>query len=155
MPIVSSTHVVGHAQADGRRYVTERHTDHLGATHEVSYLATVNADYVAIRTARVPLVEATLAENEFLAILNAAIVSPTHQSKAQFMARLREEYRRRSQAELAQLAYWIIERLNSGQITDAELQAAFGLSSGQYTNYKARAVTLHDDWAVILSATSE
>lgn len=51
MPIVSSTHVVGHEQVDGRRYVTESHTDSEGVVHRVEYLAAVGTDYVAVREA--------------------------------------------------------------------------------------------------------
>lgn len=69
MPIVSSTHVVGHAQADGRRYVTETHTDDLGAVVVIEYLAPVGADYVAIRTARA----ADLGEAMAVAEANAVI----------------------------------------------------------------------------------
>ena len=64
MPIVSSTHTVGHAQADGRRYVVEAHTDDLGAVLTVEYLAPANADYVAIRTARAAVMNEQLAEAE-------------------------------------------------------------------------------------------
>lgn len=64
MPIVSSTHVVGQAQADGRRYVTEQHTDDLGAVLLVEYLAAQDADYTAIRTARAAAINDRLAEEE-------------------------------------------------------------------------------------------
>lgn len=70
MSIASSTHVEAHAQADGRRYVTETHTDHLGEVYSFEYLAAVGADYVAIRTARAAALEAQLAEDEANALLN-------------------------------------------------------------------------------------
>jgi len=69
MSIVSSTYTVGHAQADGRRWVIERHTDHLGAVHERRYKAADGVDYVAIRTARIALIEAELAEQEAALLL--------------------------------------------------------------------------------------
>lgn len=69
MPIVSSTHVVGHAQVDGRRYVTETHTDELGASIVVEYLAPLGADYVAIRTARAAAKDEALAEAEANALI--------------------------------------------------------------------------------------
>lgn len=69
MPIVSSTHVVGNLQADGRRYVTESHTDDVGSVHFVEYLAAVNADYVAIRDARVVQINEQLAEAEAQALI--------------------------------------------------------------------------------------
>jgi hypothetical protein len=70
MSIVSSTHVEGPAQVDGRHYVTETHTDHLGEAYTLEYLAPVGADYVAIRTARAVSLEAQLAEAEADALLN-------------------------------------------------------------------------------------
>jgi hypothetical protein len=71
VPIVSSTHTVGHAQVDGRKWVIERHTDHLGAVHERRYKAAPDADYVAIRTARAAQIEAELAEREAAALLDS------------------------------------------------------------------------------------
>lgn len=70
MSIVSSTHVEGPPQVDGRHYVTETHTDHLGEVYTLEYLAPVGADYVAIRTARAVSLEAQLAEAEADALLN-------------------------------------------------------------------------------------
>lgn len=64
MAIVSSTHAVGHAQVDGRHYVTELHTDSLGAVHVVEYLAEPGADHVAIRDARAALISEQLAAAE-------------------------------------------------------------------------------------------
>lgn len=69
MPIVSSTHAVGNLQADGRRYVTESHTDDVGVVHSVEYLAAVNADYVAIRDVRVAQINEQLAEAEAQALM--------------------------------------------------------------------------------------
>lgn len=64
MPIVSSTHTLGGLEQDGRRWVSETHTDHLGGTHVAQYLAVAGADYVAIRTARAAQIEAALADSE-------------------------------------------------------------------------------------------
>lgn len=62
--------MVGHAQADGRRYVTESHADDLGAVLLVEYLAPNGADYVAIRTARAAQINDALAEAEAQALIN-------------------------------------------------------------------------------------
>ena len=69
MPIVSSTHTVGHAQIDGRRYVTELHTDDVGAVLPAEYLAPLGADYVAIRNARAAQINEQLAEAEAAALI--------------------------------------------------------------------------------------
>jgi hypothetical protein len=69
MSIVSSTHTVGHAQIDGRRYVTEVHTDQDGVQHVAEYLAAVGTDYAAVRDARATAVNTTMAEHEAAALL--------------------------------------------------------------------------------------
>lgn len=69
MPILTSTHTASHAQVDGRRYVTEQHTDDLGAVVVVEYLAAADADYVAIRTARAAQINEALAEAEAQALI--------------------------------------------------------------------------------------
>lgn len=69
MPIVSSTHTVGHAQRDGRRYVVELHTDSTGKVHRVEYGPVSVVDYVAIRSARAAALADHLAETEFFTLL--------------------------------------------------------------------------------------
>ena len=69
MTIVSSTHAVSHAQIDGRRYVSERHTDHTGVVHTAEYLAAVGTDYASVMLARVAGIEQSLAEAEAAALL--------------------------------------------------------------------------------------
>ncbi len=69
MPIVSSGYIVGHAQADGRRYITEVHIDHLDATHVREYLATPGTDYDVVLTARAAQLEIDFAEAEADALL--------------------------------------------------------------------------------------
>jgi hypothetical protein len=61
----------GPVQADGRRYIRETHTDHLGALHLISYLAAVGADYAGIMSSRVPGIEEQLAEAEADRVIGA------------------------------------------------------------------------------------
>lgn len=61
MSIVSSSYTVGHAQRDGRRYVTERHTDDDGGVYEVEYLAPDGTDYQAVMQARATAITEQLA----------------------------------------------------------------------------------------------
>ncbi len=68
MPIISSTHTVGHAQRDGRRYVRESHTDNTGAVFLAEYLADQGTDYVAVRDARAASISDQLAEAEAQAL---------------------------------------------------------------------------------------
>lgn len=156
MSIVSSSYVVGVAQRDGRAYVTETHTDNIGLPHVASYLAAVGADYAAIMTARAPRIAAAIADVEYLDIVNrASTFVLNYQTKAELAARFRAAYKAATRDELARLAYWLIERINDGTFTDAQVQSAFGLTAGQYAPLKARAVTLHDYWAAISAAVGE
>ena len=53
MPIISSTYTIDdHAQADGRRWVREQHTDHTGQTYTAEYLAPEDWDYETTLQAR-------------------------------------------------------------------------------------------------------
>lgn len=73
MPIVSSTHTVGPAQADGRCYVTEVHTDSAGGVCQVEYLASIGTDYVAVRAARAAQIADSLAEAEAQALADDGV----------------------------------------------------------------------------------
>ena len=44
MPIITSTIIATRPQADGRAYITERHTDHNGNTYDHEYLADAGLD---------------------------------------------------------------------------------------------------------------
>ena len=67
MPILSSRLAEDSRQIDGRRWVREQHTDHVGVVHEVVYMAEVGqvVDLVA-SAARIDaqLTEAEIAANE-------------------------------------------------------------------------------------------
>lgn len=71
MPIVSSTYRIdGHAQADGRRYVIEDHTDSTGVVHRVEYLAASGTDYQSVADARAIAIAEALVAAEFEATVN-------------------------------------------------------------------------------------
>ena len=78
-----------------------------------------------------------------------------HQTAAEFAARFRERYKGASKQEAARLAYWLIERINAGDFTDAQVRNAFGFTTTQYTAAKARFQALHDHWAAVLAAQGE
>lgn len=69
MSIVSSTYVVGNAQVDGRRWVTERHTDSASTIHVCEYLADVGTDYAAVMSSRVALLNERLANEDTVRLL--------------------------------------------------------------------------------------
>ncbi len=71
MPIVQSTFKVGVPQANGKCYVEEFHTDHLGEVHYVEYGPVGVLDYQAIADARAVQIVERLAQQELEAIINA------------------------------------------------------------------------------------
>ena len=67
MPIVSSRLAEDSRQIDGRRWVREQHTDHVGVVHEIVYMAEVGqvVDLMASATRLdAQLTEAEIAANE-------------------------------------------------------------------------------------------
>ena len=73
MPIVLSEIVEDSVQADGRRYVRERHTDNLGRVQFVVYLAEAGANASATMTARVLDLDAALVAAELAANANEVL----------------------------------------------------------------------------------
>jgi len=59
-----STIIEDNLQADGRRRVTEQHIDAISRKHCVSYMAEALTDVQAIMTARAPILEQTLIDND-------------------------------------------------------------------------------------------
>lgn len=145
-----------HIQRDGRRYVTERHTDHVGVEHLHVYKSVDGADYQAVAQARVTKIEQALAESEFLEAIEFEGWKPlVHQAGAQFAARFRARYRDASQVECAKMAKWILDRIDAGDFTDAQVRNAFGLTAGQWTTLKAKLTTLRTQYNAILAARGE
>lgn len=65
MTIVSSTVIEDSPQIDGRRWITEAHTDHLGIVHRRGpYMAEAEQDVEAGLAANAALIEAQLQEAE-------------------------------------------------------------------------------------------
>lgn len=64
MAIVSSIILETSIQTDGRRWIREKHTDHLGFLHFAQYLTNADSDINAIMLARIPFINSMLIENE-------------------------------------------------------------------------------------------
>ncbi len=71
MAIVSSSYILdAPTEKDGRRYVTETHTDSIGVVHTVTYLAAVGVDHTATMNARAITIAEQLADQEFQELIN-------------------------------------------------------------------------------------
>lgn len=153
--IVSSSYTEdAHAQKDGRRFVTETHTDSAGAVHQVSYKASPGMDLQAIMAARAVALSEQLAEGE----VDGALENwqgVAQQTKAQFADRLRRRFKNAEGAECARIARWILARIVAGDFTDAQLRTAFGLTVTQWNNLKARLQTLVAHHDAVIAARGE
>ena len=78
-----------------------------------------------------------------------------HQTAAQFVARFREAYRNGERERLVQLAKFVIARIQSGDITDAQCRSAFGLNTTQWNTLKTKMQNYITAHATIQSAQGE
>lgn len=78
-----------------------------------------------------------------------------HQSAAQFVTRVREAYRNGRRDQLIQIARFIIGRIQSGDLTDAQCRNAFGLTSAQWTALKTKMQTMLTAANTVESAVGE
>lgn len=83
------------------------------------------------------------------------MINLQHQTAAQFAARLRERFRNSNREEVARLAKWILDHLDAGDFTDAQIRNAFGLTAGQWTTLKAKMTTLRTNYAAVQAAAGE
>lgn len=60
MPLASSVFTIGHQQADGRRYVLERHTAEDGEIYEYEYLSNGNPNPQLVMDDRAATINANL-----------------------------------------------------------------------------------------------
>lgn len=150
------TVTVGHAQRDGRRYVLEVHTDGQGEFARVTYLAPVGADHDAIATAREPVLLASAAEQEAeSAIEDNVMPALRFQNATQFVARVRAFYRDHNADALARVAVWMRNRIQAGDITEAQFQSAFGFDAGQWSTFKTQMQSLAAAYDEVNAATGE
>lgn len=130
---------IGHAQADGRRYVVEIHSDGSGEFARVEYLAAVGADTSAIATARNARLLVEYADSEAaqaIEIDRAPVLR--FQTGAEFLQRLRAFYREAGKERCARIARWIIRRLDAGHVTAAQLRTVFGLTVAQWSTLETK-----------------
>ena len=70
MPIVSSQITEDSRQADGRRWITEKHTDSVGKAYQVKYLAESDTDVNVVMSARVSAMDQMLIDTEIAVYLD-------------------------------------------------------------------------------------
>lgn len=78
-----------------------------------------------------------------------------HQTVAEFVTRLREQYRYARGTYCAQIATWLLNRIDAGDLTDAQASTAFGLTAGQWAALKAKMTVMRSNWQSTNSAAGE
>lgn len=156
MPIVSSQYFPdAHTQRDGSRYVTEKHLDSMGQEHVFVYLGRDTMDYNSIMQTRIQQINESFAEQEFADNLANDTLTTNHITKAQFVTKFREFYRNAEKEQLVKLASWLINRVQEGSITAAQIQNAFGFTPAQYTVFRDKLLALKANWDAVQAARGE
>ncbi len=78
-----------------------------------------------------------------------------HQTTAQFAARFREKFRNAEKLEAAKMATFILNKIESGDFTDAQVRSVFGLTLAKYTTLKDKLIGLRDTYNSIQNAKGE
>lgn len=78
-----------------------------------------------------------------------------HQTVEQFVTRLRAAYRDASGERLIVIARFILSRMQSGDLTDAQLRAAFVVNTAQWNTLKAKMQALVTAENTVRSAIGE
>ena len=132
MSIVSSETVSTSVQRDGRRYVVERHVDHLGVEHLRTWLAGAADNLAAALSAYAAILLDILRDREIGANIasvlsegSLATVTLQHSTAAQNRTALRDAYRTATRVE----AVMIGDYLNT--LTNNQLATAFNITTGE------------------------
>lgn len=154
--LTSSTFALGKV-VDGIQEVVETHVDILGGQHVYPYRAAVGSDFTAFMNNRAAALQEMLPRREFdLAMQTPARPVLRFQTAAEFATRIRQAYKGALTIDCMQIAYWIVERLNAGDVTDLQLQNAFGLTANQYNTLKTTIlIPQHDHWVAVLGAVGQ
>lgn len=78
-----------------------------------------------------------------------------HQTAAQLAARFRTRFRAAQRDEACRMAAWLLDRIDAGDFTDAQVRAAFGLTTTQYNNLKTRLTSMRAAWQALQQAAGE
>jgi hypothetical protein len=154
--VLLSSFTVGVTQRDGRSYVNEDHVDQFGVHWPYEYLAAVGADYAALLALHADNVARAIERGELNAMLQTgALLTLKYVTKADLGNYFRAAYQAATREEACRLAKWLLDHIDAGDFTDAQVQAFFGLTTMQYNAMKARASTMRDNYNTMLSAVGE
>lgn len=78
--------------------------------------------------------------------------NPQHQSKVQYLVRLRNRYRAAERKEACRLAWRILKHLDDGDVTLAQMQNAWNMTPAEWAVKAAALQVRADKWSAILAA---
>ena len=142
MSIVSSVIAATDTQKDGRKWVRELHTDHVGVQYVRHYLAQAADDLNAALAAYAVILAANTTASEIASNLSAVLTTgslavPTfiYSTQGANLAALRAAYAISTRNE----AIMIGDFLSS--LTDGQLQTIFSMTAGQVTTLRSNRLT--------------
>jgi hypothetical protein len=140
--ITSSETVSVSVQADGRRYVLEYHTDHLGVVHPRTWLAGAADNLAAALAAFATNLVEALRQREIDAniasvMLNGstAVTTFQHSTIAENRTALRAAYLTATRVEAIMIGDFLASQ------TNATLQTLFGMTNTQVNNLRTNKLT--------------
>lgn len=156
MSIVSSAITADNPQKDGRRWISELHTDQLGLKYPFSYLAPNAAwDAIATMNARVATINANLTASEIASnvaqvLLLGSLASPVlnYSTAAANFASLRTAYATATQVQAVMIGDFL------SSLTDVQLETAFGFTLTQVTTLRSTKLTPAATAAATIRATT-
>lgn len=78
-----------------------------------------------------------------------------HQTSAQFASRFRDRFRNAEKEEAAKMATFLLNRIESGDFTDAQIRGVFSLTLAKYTTLKEKLTSLRNTYNSIQTAKGE
>lgn len=80
------------------------------------------------------------------------VLNLQHQTKVQYLVRLRQRYRAAEKREACRLAWRILKHLSDGDVTKAQMQNAWNMTPAEWTAKAALLQVRADKWTAILAA---
>ena len=156
MAIASSTIISERTQINGKVRTIELHVTDAGTKVFIEYDRASGTDKNAVLTAHAVKVWNQVINRE-CALFIQADIPPIFKdtNKSILAAWFREAYRNLEKDELVPYAQWILNRIAGGDFTDAQVQAAFGLTAAQWTTLKDKMQTFIDARNTLDAAVGE
>ena len=78
-----------------------------------------------------------------------------YQTASEFADRVRLRYLKSKREECARIAKWILDHIDAGNFTDAQVRNAFGLTVPQYNTLKTKMTNMRTAYEAVIAAVGE